>query len=74
MNAIIRFRTTPNIRHTIKGILLAEMLNRHLRMKIQTDLIRRKEWEAEHIYADSVFEIYLESSDDEKEEYKKLIS
>lgn len=35
MNDIIRFRTTPNIRHLIKGILLCEMLNKHLREKIK---------------------------------------
>lgn len=71
---IIKGRTTPAARFVLKGIKMAEFLNKHLRMKIQTDLIRRKEWESEHIYADSVFDIYLESSDDEKKEYKKLIS
>jgi hypothetical protein len=71
---IIKGRTTPAARFVLRGIKIAEMLNKHLKKKIQTDLIRRKEWEAEHIYQDSVFEIYLESSDDEKDEYKNLIS
>jgi hypothetical protein len=71
---IIKGRTTPAARFVLRGIKICEMLNRHLKKKIQTDLIRRKEWEAEHIYQDSVFEIYLESSDDEKDEYKNLIS
>jgi hypothetical protein len=71
---IIKGRTTPAARFVLRGIKICEMLNKHLKKKIQTDLIRRKEWEAEHIYQDSVFEIYLESSDDEKDEYKNLIS
>jgi hypothetical protein len=71
---IIKGRTTPAARFVLRGIKICEMLNKHLKKKIQTDLIRRKEWEAEHIFSDSVFEIYLESSDDEKDEYKNLIS
>jgi hypothetical protein len=71
---IIKGRTTPAARFVLRGIKICEMLNKHLKKKIQTDLIRRKEWETEHIYQDSVFEIYLESSDDEKDEYKNLIS
>jgi hypothetical protein len=71
---IIKGSTTPAARFVLRGIKMCEFLNRHLKKKIQTDLIRRKEWEAEHIYQDSVFEIYLESSDDEKDEYKNLLS
>jgi len=71
---IIKGRTTPAARFVLRGIKICEMLNRHLKKKIQTDLIRRKEWEVEHIYQDSVFEIYLESSDDERDEYKNLLS
>jgi hypothetical protein len=43
MNDIIRFRTTPNIRHTIKGILLAKKLNEHLKWKIENQ--KKKELE-----------------------------
>jgi hypothetical protein len=71
---IIKGRTTPAARFVLRGIKICEMLNKHLKKKIQTDLIRRKGWEAEHIYQDSVFEIYLESSDDERDEYKNLLS
>lgn len=70
---IIKGRTTPAARFVLRGIKMGEFLNRHLKKKIQTDLIRRKEWEAEHLFSDSTYDIYLES-DDEKEEYKKLIS
>lgn len=66
MNNIIRGRTNPNIRHLLKGILLCEMLNTHLARKKTSDLFRRKMWEAEHIYNDSVYEVYLISDDDEE--------
>jgi len=62
MNAIIRFRTTPNIRHTIKGILLAEMLNKHLKKKIE----KQKKKELEELY-----DIELISSDEETPLLKK---
>ncbi len=64
MNDIIRGRTNPNIRHLIKGVLLAEMLNRHLREKIE----KQKKKSLEMIY-----EIEM-VSDDEIDEYKNLIS
>ena len=62
MNTIIRFRTTPNIRHTIKGILLAEMLNKHLKWKIE----KQKKKELEELY-----DIELISSDEEMPLLKK---
>jgi hypothetical protein len=62
MNTIIKGRTTPNIRHTIKGILLAEMLNKHLKQKIE----KQKKKELEELY-----DIELISSDEETPLLKK---
>lgn len=56
MNDIIRFRTTPNIRHLVKGILLAEMLNKHLRKKIE----KQRKMSLEMMY-----DIEMVSSDEE---------
>lgn len=64
MNDIIRGRTNPNIRHLIKGILLAEMLNKHLREK-------QKKMPLEMMYE---IEMVSDESDDEIDEYKNLIS
>ena len=41
MNAIITHRTNPNVRHKIKGILLAEKLNKHIAWKKQVDKVMR---------------------------------
>jgi hypothetical protein len=41
MNAIIIHRTNPNVRHKIKGILLAEKLNKHISWKKQVDKVLR---------------------------------
>ena len=54
MNDIIIGRTTPNIRHLIKGVLLAELLNKHLREK------QRK------MPLEMIYEIEMVSSDDEE--------
>ena len=51
---IIKGRTTPNIRHLIKGVLLAELLNKHLREK------QRK------MPLEMIYEIEMVSSDDEE--------
>jgi hypothetical protein len=64
MNDIIRGRTTPNIRHLIKGVLLAEMLNKHLREK-------QRKMPLEMMYE---IEMVSDESDDEIDEYKNLIS
>jgi hypothetical protein len=64
MNDIIRGRTNPNIRHLIKGVLLAEMLNKHLREK-------QRKMPLEMMYE---IEIVSDESDDEIDEYKNLIS
>jgi len=71
---IIKGRTTPAARFILKGIKMCEMLNKHLKQKKETDLVKRKQWEAEHLFDDSTYNIYLESSDEEKQEYKNLIS
>ena len=70
MNAIIRFRTTPNIRHTIKGILMGEMLNKHLKWKIEN----QKKKELEELYDIELISDESEFSDNEINEYKNLIS
>ena len=41
MNTIITYRTNPNVRHKIKGILLAEKLNKHIAWKKQVDKVMR---------------------------------
>jgi len=41
MNAIRTHRTNPNVRHKIKGILLAEKLNKHIAWKKQVDKVMR---------------------------------
>jgi hypothetical protein len=64
MNDIIRGRTNPNIRHLIKGVLLAEMLNKHLREK-------QRKMPLEMMYE---IEMVSDESDDEIDEYKNLIS
>jgi len=64
MNDIIRGRTNPNIRHLIKGILLCEMLNKHLQEK-------QRKMPIEMMYE---IEIVSDESDDEIDEYKNLIS
>lgn len=64
MNDIIRGRTNPNIRHLIKGILLCEMLNKHLREK-------QRKMPLEMMYE---IEIVSDESDNEIDEYKNLIS
>jgi hypothetical protein len=64
MNDIIRGRTNPNIRHLIKGVLLAEMLNKHLREKL-------RKMPLEIMYD---IEMVSDESDDEIDEYKNLIS
>jgi hypothetical protein len=64
MNDIIRGRTNPNIRHLIKGILLCEMLNKHLREK-------QRKMPLEMMYE---IEMVSDESDDEIDEYKNLIS
>ena len=61
MNDIIRGRTNPNIRHLIKGVLLAELLNKHLREKIE----KHRTKQLEEIYDIEVV------SDDEKTPLKK---
>ena len=67
MNKIINGLTNPNVRHLLKGIHLCEKLNKHLKEKQQSDLIRRKQWETDHIFVDSNFEyLCVSSSDDEK--------
>ena len=58
---IIKGRTTPNIRHLIKGVLLAELLNKHLREKIE----KHRTKQLEEIYDIEVV------SDDEKTPLKK---
>jgi hypothetical protein len=70
---IIKGRTTPAARFILKGIKICEILNKHLKKKKETDLIKRKEWEAEHLFADSTYNIYLESSDEEIPLLKKII-
>jgi hypothetical protein len=62
MNDIIRFRTTPNVRHLVKGILLAKKLNEHLKWKIE----KQKKKELEELY-----DIELISSDEETPLLKK---
>lgn len=64
MNDIIRGRTNPNIRHLIKGVLLCEMLNKHLREK-------QRKMPLEMMYD---IEMVSDESDDEIDEYKNLIS
>lgn len=64
MNDIIRGRTNPNIRHLIKGVLLCEMLNKHLREK-------QRKMPLEMMYE---IEMVSDESDDEIDEYKNLIS
>ena len=64
MNDIIRGRTNPNIRHLIKGVLLAELLNKHLREK-------QRKMPLEMMYE---IEMVSDESDDEIDEYKNLIS
>jgi len=67
MNAIIRGRTNPNVRHLIKGILLCEMLNKHLREKQK----KNRKMSLEMMYE---IEMMSDESDDEIDEYKNLIS
>jgi hypothetical protein len=67
MNDIIRGRTNPNIRHLIKGVLLCEMLNKHLREKQK----KNRKMPLEMMYE---IEIMSDESDDEIDEYKNLIS
>ena len=66
MNKIINGLTNPNVRHLLKGIHLCEKLNKHLKEKQQSDLIRRKQWETDHIFLDSNFEYLYDSDSDEK--------
>jgi len=33
MNTIITGRTNPNVRHLIKGVILCEKLNKHMKLK-----------------------------------------
>ena len=47
MNSIIIHRTNPNVRHKIKGILLAEKLNKHIAWKKQVDKVMRLRMENE---------------------------
>ena len=72
MNDIIRFRTTPNIRHTIKGILMGEMLNKHLKWKIEKQ--KKIQKSIDEIYQIELISDESEFSDDEIDEYKNLIS
>ena len=62
MNDIIIGRTTPNIRHLIKGVLLADMLNKHLRDKIEKHRTKQLEM---------MYDIEILSSDDEETPLKK---
>ena len=62
MNDIIRGRTNPNIRHLIKGVLLAEILNKHLRDKIEKHRTKQLEM---------MYDIEILSSDDEETPLKK---
>lgn len=64
---IIKGRTTPAARFILKGIKICEMLNKHLREKIE----KQKKKSIEMIYD---IEMVSESSDDEIDEYKNLIS
>lgn len=64
---IIKGRTTPAARFILKGIKICEMLNKHLREKIE----KQKKKQLEEIYE---IEMVSQSSDDEIDEYKNLIS
>ena len=61
---IIKGRTTPAARFILKGIKICEMLNKHLREKIE----KHRTKQLEEIYDIEVV------SDDEIDEYKNLIS
>ena len=52
MNSIIIGRTNPNVRHKIKGILLAKKLNRHIEWKKQVDKVLRLRIENENKYSE----------------------
>ena len=52
MNTIITGRTNPNVRHKIKGIMLAEKLNRHIAWKKQVDKVLRLRIENENKYSE----------------------
>jgi len=56
MNDIIIGRTNPNIRHLIKGVLLANMLNKHLRDKIEKHRTKQLE---------EIYDIEVVSDDEE---------
>lgn len=63
---VIKNRSTPAIRFIIKGIKICEMLNKHLKEKLEKQAQIQKS-------VDEIYDIEI-ISDDEKEEYKNLIS
>ena len=52
MNSIITGRTNPNVRHKIRGIMLAEKLNRHIAWKKQVDKVLKFRIENETKYSE----------------------
>ena len=63
---LIKGRSTPAARFVIKGIKICEMLNKHLKWKIENQKQIQKS-------VDEIYEIEL-ISDEEKDDFKNIVS